>query len=357
MEALVRSTALRGYEELTLSLGGDAGQLLSRFRISVEMASSEDAFVPIRSVAALHELSAQVLNCPDFGLRLAKRQGADILGPIAVLIRNADSISSALLALTRYLQSHSPALHLSVGQPDHRSVPLMLDIIEPSLHQAAQIKENGMGIGLHILRLLGGSAIRPLSAHLPHEPLSDEKTYRDFFGCPVYFNQPFCGMVLPLEFLGQKIRDADPEVNRLAKNYLESQLSIDAGLLSERVAQLIKRLLPTGQCRIETVAEHFCLHKRTLQRTLVAEGQGHFEDLLDRERHMLAARYLAQKRLSLAQITGLLGYAEQSTFNRACRRWFGMPPRSFRLITSQSTTAQSAAQLPQAAGHTLQDAS
>lgn len=330
MEALVRSTALRGFADLVQSLGGNPDELLSRFHISREMASSNDAFVPIRSVAALHELSAQVLHCPDFGLRLAQRQGADILGPIAILIRNADSTRSAVLALSRYLQSHSPVLHLSVAQLDHRSFRLVLDIIEPSMHQAAQLKENGMGIGLHILRLLGGSAIKPLSAHLPHAPLSDEKTYRDFFGCPIYFNEPFCGLLLPLEFLSQTIRDADPEVNRLATNYLESQLSLDAGLLSEHVAQLIKRLLPTGQCKIDTVAEHLCLHKRTLQRLLSAEGKGNFEDLLDRERQALAAHYLRQKRLTLAQITGLLGYAEQSAFNRAARRWFGMTPRSFR---------------------------
>ena len=41
------------------------------------------------------------------------------------------------------------------------------------------------------------------------------------------------------------------------------------------------------------------------------------------ERRDQAARYLAEPRLHLSQIAGLLGYTEQSTFNRSCRRWFG----------------------------------
>ena len=44
----------------------------------------------------------------------------------------------------------------------------------------------------------------------------------------------------------------------------------------------------------------------------------------------LAARYLAEPMLHLSQVAGLLGYAEQSTLNRSCRRWFGMTPRQYR---------------------------
>jgi len=54
-----------------------------------------------------------------------------------------------------------------------------------------------------------------------------------------------------------------------------------------------------------------------------------------RERRNSAAKYLAEPQLHLAQITALVGYAEQSTFNRSCRRWFGKTPRQYRaeLIT------------------------
>ena len=38
------------------------------------------------------DASAAELDCPDFGLRLSRWQGLDILGPIAVIARNAATL-------------------------------------------------------------------------------------------------------------------------------------------------------------------------------------------------------------------------------------------------------------------------
>ena len=83
------------------------------------------------------------------------------------------------------------------------------------------------------------------------------------------------------------------------------------------------------QCTADTIAEQLGLHPRTLQRQLAAEGH-RCQDLIDAERRVQATRYLAEPRLQLGQIAGLLGYTEQSTFNRSCRRWFGMTPGDYR---------------------------
>ena len=88
-------------------------------------------------------------------------------------------------------------------------------------------------------------------------------------------------------------------------------------------------MLPTGQCSAEVIADQLAMHPRTLQRRLAAEGV-RCQDLIDRERRDQAARYLAEPGLYLSQITGLLGYSEQSALNRSCRRWFGKTPRKYR---------------------------
>ena len=48
-----------------------------------------------------------------------------------------------------------------------------------------------------------------------------------------------------------------------------------------------------------------------------------------------AARYLAEDDLPFSQVTSLLGYTEQSAFNRACQRWFAMTPRQYRRQASE----------------------
>jgi len=62
---------------------------------------------------------------------------------------------------------------------------------------------------------------------------------------------------------------------------------------------------------------------------LAQEGTS-FTDLVDATRHELAQHYLTNPRVTLSEIACLLGYADQSTFFRASRRWFGEAPCEYR---------------------------
>ena len=68
---------------------------------------------------------------------------------------------------------------------------------------------------------------------------------------------------------------------------------------------------------------------RTLQRRLGQQGLS-FQRLLDRTREELARSYLLDPALSMVEITMLLGFAEQSSFNRAFRQWAGISPGRWR---------------------------
>jgi AraC-like DNA-binding protein len=70
------------------------------------------------------------------------------------------------------------------------------------------------------------------------------------------------------------------------------------------VAELTRRLLPTGQCSVDAIANQLAMHPRTLQRRLAAEGVRR-QDLIERERRAQAARYLAEPGSHLSQIAGL----------------------------------------------------
>ncbi|UUY08305.1 helix-turn-helix domain-containing protein [Pseudomonas sp. J452] len=51
-----------------------------------------------------------------------------------------------------------------------------------------------------------------------------------------------------------------------------------------------------------------------------------FDERVEDIRHDRAVFYLTERNIPLAQIAGMLGYSEQSIFNRACRRWFALTP-------------------------------
>src|ERR1044072_5795061 len=102
MGSLLRTAALRGYSDLVRDLGGDPSSSLARFGIPADAEHQADGFVAVDAFARLLEASAEDLECPDFGLRLSRFQGLDILGPIAVIARNATTVLGGFEAIARY---------------------------------------------------------------------------------------------------------------------------------------------------------------------------------------------------------------------------------------------------------------
>ncbi|WP_328412209.1 AraC family transcriptional regulator [Nocardia sp. NBC_00403] len=329
MGSLIRATNLWGYGDLVRELGADPGPFLSRFHIQPGIEYQEDAFVSFEATVRLLEASAADLDCPDFGLRLARWQGLDILGPIAVIARNAQTLLGGLESIARYLYVHSPALKLAVARTTDADLQFIYKMTEPTPLQMSQGYELSMANAVRMIRLLGGPEARPRSVSFVHGRLGSDAAYREALGCTVLFGQPSCGFVLPRDLAARRIDSADPETRRIATKYMEAHYVPSTTALSERVAELARRLLPTGQCSAEVIADQLTMHPRTLQRRLAVEGVS-CQDLIERVRRNQAARYLAEPRLQLSQIAGLLGYAEQSTLNRSCRRWFGKTPRQYR---------------------------
>jgi AraC-like DNA-binding protein len=337
MASLIRATNLWGYGDLIRELGADPQPFLLRFGIPPGVEHEEDAFIPFEAAVRLLEASADELNCPDFGLRLSHWQGLDILGPIAVIARNAQTLLDGMESIANYLYIHSPALKLTVGSrtPD-TDVRFTFEVVEAGLPYVSQSYELSMANAARMIRFMGGPQARPRAISFMHEQLGSDAAYSQALGCPVRFGQKWCGFDLPRHLAGRRIESADPETRRIATKYLESNYLPSTATLSERVAELARRLLPTGQCSVEVIGDQLALHPRTLQRGLAAEGV-RCQELIERERRDQAARYLAESRFHLSQIASLLGYTEQSTFNRSCRRWFGKTPRQYRAELSVSS--------------------
>jgi AraC-like DNA-binding protein len=335
MGSLIRSTTLWGYHELVRELGGDPESFLLRFRIPPGVEREDDAFIAFDAYVRLLEASADNLDCPDFGLRLAQWQGLDILGPIAVIARNAQTVLDGYQSIARYFYVHSPALRLALApRTEESTLTFIYEVTEPGL-VVVQGYELSMAIAVRITRLLGGPQALPSAISFMHDQQGTAAAYDQALGCPVRFGQTWCGFEISEALADLRIESADPETRRIAAKYLESNYVPPTAALSERVAELARRLLPTGQCSVEAIGDQLAMHPRTLQRGLASEGV-RCQDLIDQERRHRATRYLAEPGLQLSQIAGLLGYAEQSTFNRSCRRWFGKTPRQYRAELRQS---------------------
>jgi hypothetical protein len=86
---VIRGTALSAYPDLVSELGGDPEQLLRAAGIRLADIGRFDAFVPYLGLIQAVESAASITDTPDFGRRLGRRHGVEILGPVGVAARTS----------------------------------------------------------------------------------------------------------------------------------------------------------------------------------------------------------------------------------------------------------------------------
>lgn len=86
----------------------------------------------------------------------------------------------------------------------------------------------------------------------------------------------------------------------------------------------------------EDAAQHFHMSVRTLRRRLTDLGMS-FNDIRLQVRMDAATRYLKASNLSIARISGGVGYSDQASFTRAFQKWCGETPDVVRKKHRQTT--------------------
>ena len=167
---------------------------------------------------------------------------------------------------------------------------------------------------------------------LSERPPEDVAAYEQFFCCPVVFGSTTPGISIDYERASRQETGALPQSVLAMQN---QQRAAFADIVAEKTPFLrqlqtvLLRLIPQGTVSLVQVANALECSPRTLQRRL---GDYHFsyQSLLDGLREQLACRYLLQSRLSFVEIALLLGFSEQSAFNRAFRKWTGSTPGRYQ---------------------------
>lgn len=173
----------------------------------------------------------------------------------------------------------------------------------------------------------------PEAVYFRHPAPSDVSAHLQFFGCPVHFSSDRDALQVSAELLEVANRLGDAGVSTFFDSHLEQRLSelTDDSELARRVQIQISHALSQGVPTVSAIAGRLNMSGRTLQRRLADRGYA-FQSLVDAARRELAERLLRGSNYSLAEVAFLTGFAEQSSFNRAFKRWAGQTPRSFRLV-------------------------
>lgn len=333
MGPLVRAAGMHGYPALMRSLGHDPVPLLARCGLSEALLADEDRRVPLQQAYDLMRISVEATGLKDFGLRAARVQDIGVIGPLALAMQNAGTIRQSIDYLSRYLCVQSPALVVTLTAPG-RLLPDTADLCyDPAatgnLRFVPQVVDHGLGLVHVSLRSLLGPRYALRAVSLPHPPVAPLEAYERFFGAPVHGAQPVAALHFAQTMLAEPVTAARPALLRMAADYLSRQAPGADAALAARARLAIAHSLAQGPVDKTTVAAMLSLHPRTLQRRLAAEGTS-FEALRDAARTQAALRYLGDADYAIAQVSGLVGFSEQSAFTRFCRARLGDTPRAIR---------------------------
>jgi len=333
---VIGSEFLSCYEEVVRGLGGDPASLLLEAGIGPSALHQAGGKISLRSTAILLENSAERLNCPDFGLRLAERQnGLAIMKPLDRLLCNAPTVGESIHYCICYMGAFSSGIcatleHDAARQMHFFRIELLLD----GLAALPQITEQIALLTYNAVVSLSAGAARPREIWFSHLRVSRARTYAQRFGMPVKFGQPFDGVFLKDSDFNTRIAAGDPSVFVSESRMIAARFPAQPPGIEVQVRQAIGRALAEADCTRERVAASLGIHSRTLQRRLCKLGSS-FEAIRDEVRRNLAVRYLARGDLRFTEIVGRLGYSEPAVLSRSCRRWFAATPSELRRSLSR----------------------
>jgi len=155
--------------------------------------------------------------------------------------------------------------------------------------------------------------------------------YEEVFGGELRFGAAETKLVHPAGYMQLPILMADKEMQRVSRAEAEAllqEISGEPDFLRE-LKTILAQGLALGRGSLVHAAQALHISTRTLHRRLEQHGSS-FQQVLGEVRHHLAERYLSDSGASLNDVAFLLGYTEQSSFQRAFKRWSGQTPGEYR---------------------------
>jgi len=328
---VVHARILRGFPGLVAELGGEPRRLIEDAGLGSDGRSAGASGFGYRQLVALLEHSARVLQCPDFGLRLAMQQrGGRMFGPLGKVMRNAPTFGDAIHYVSTHTSAHSLAARVWLHPTDPAGALFVgHDILLDRLPERSQAIEQILLIGhLNALEISDGRA-RARRVHFRHQPVSRPIAYRRYFGCEVRFGEQVDGLVFHAGDLAAPIVRRDARTFRAVTAFIEARFAGQEAPVSAQARGVIMQLLGSPGCDNDTVASALNLHPRSLHRRLSAEGTS-FQRLMDAVRRDTLLYYLERTDVPVARISERLGFSEQAVMSRRCRHWFDCSPSELR---------------------------
>lgn len=261
---------------------------------------------------------------PMLGLRLGLALDVRYLGIVGALLYCCSDLRSAIVSFEDFAIMLREPRDMHVGL-EGDALPTVSPSVYPHWHLRSL---TGLGVVIRLVSEITGHQVRtPARVLLAFPPRAPLERYIELVGCPVEAAQ-HQHAILYSEAQGRTaLRYADRALERRLRRVAAQSLSSRShDSLQARVRDTI---IAEPRLSKEQVAERLGMSSRTLHRLLEAEGLS-FTPMSNAAREQLARAALRDTDDTLAEIATYLGFADESSFSRAFKRWTGVTPGEFR---------------------------
>lgn len=295
-------------------------------------ADSETATQQMVAANAFYELIDQlrVDNDAEFPFRYALGATPDDFGALGLALKTAETLRGTLERLIRYFLLLTDTANYEFQ--DHAEGAWFIFYRPVPDRSAVRIaNECALAAIVSLLRQVSKMPVAPILVSFTHKRPTNTDAHRRYFDCSISFEAEQNALLLSHELLDTKSALGDEGLSRFLLAHLDQNLqqAHQSRSLETQVKQTVADALSDGVPKIAQVARRLGMSERTLHRRL-ADLNSTFQTLVDETRQDVAQSLLRHTDYSLADVAFLSGFAEQSSFQRAFKRWFEQTPAAFR---------------------------
>lgn len=326
------------YTRSFFSYANDAGvplqPLLEIFGINDTELADDDHRVSVECLDRGFALLEQLTGNPNVGMQCGLYMSPAHLGVLGMLLLTCRQTSELFDLHTRYGKLISNA---TWPEYTHHNGLICMTLHEGDRsHKLSRHRiEYSLTGWMRLARWILGEPFSPVSVNVTYAAPACSAALTQWLGCPIQFDCTDTRVYFPLGNANQALGENDSRLRRMLETEARQRLQHLQGEQTETDTELavIKRFiaerLALGVPGLANVAHHVGDSTRSLQRKLEARAT-RYTQLVEQVRIELAENIIGDEKISLAEMAILLGFADQSTFQRAFKRWFALTPGEYR---------------------------
>ena len=324
VKGLLQAASLQGVSEKAV---------LAAAGLPEETLSVVGGRISLTDTLLLWRAAETLSNDPLFGFHMGQSLQPTQFQLIAFTMLSSETLASAVNKILKYqrLISDGGAFSL-IPQSQTSALIYRPTVSDFSYHQIDAV----IAAVVNFTRWLLGREDAVLEIHLQHNVQSGMECYQKFYQAPVLLKQTDNCIVFDRVLLEQRLPGYDSTLATMHEQMADGQLRrlLEPSIIAQVQEQLIAAEPDVSR---DEVAKNMAMSGRSLQRKLQQEGSS-FQQLFDEFRHQRSLLLLQDNQLTLADIGLRLGFAENSTFYRAFKRWQGVTPGEYRQVLLEAKT-------------------